>query len=207
MHPHPHPNLPTGEQALTKGSTRVGTHAVEAVAGRLLDPATSAATERAAAAAARSGNHSGSSLFSHLFRRGGSRASQPATAAASASSHAAAVAVGHAGEAAAVHGGGRGGMGVVELAIQRVTGSRLGRRLLTPQLLSRVGRGAMVALPAVGALFVAHLAHQVGVGEFGGPGCGVRGWGCMGVRVLGRCLLRTWRTRWVLLVWGWGAKQ
>lgn len=145
----------------------MGTHAVEAVAGRLLDPATSAATERAAAAAARSSGHSSGGLFSRLFRRGGSRTSQPAavtaTAAATASSHAAASAVGHAGEAAAVHGGGRGGMGVVDLAIQRVTGSRLGRRLLTPQLLSRVGRGAMVALPAVGALFVAHLAHQVGM--------------------------------------------
>lgn len=31
---------------------------------------------------------------------------------------------------------------------------------LGPTLLSRVGRGALVALPAVGALFVAHLARQ-----------------------------------------------
>jgi hypothetical protein len=26
--------------------------------------------------------------------------------------------------------------------------------------MSRVGRGALVGLPAIGALFVAHLAHQ-----------------------------------------------
>jgi hypothetical protein len=28
------------------------------------------------------------------------------------------------------------------------------------QIMARVGRGALVGLPAVGALFVAHLAHQ-----------------------------------------------
>lgn len=30
----------------------------------------------------------------------------------------------------------------------------------SPQVLARIGRGALVGLPAVGALFVAHLAHQ-----------------------------------------------
>lgn len=28
------------------------------------------------------------------------------------------------------------------------------------QVLARIGRGALVGLPAIGALFVAHLAHQ-----------------------------------------------
>ncbi|GIL69503.1 hypothetical protein Vretifemale_422, partial [Volvox reticuliferus] len=124
-----------GEQALTKGSTRVGTHAAEALAGRLLEP-TTAAGERTATAAAMAA---------------ASRVTEHGTSAAAA----------HGAGAAAAHGAGsRGGLSVLDMAIQKVLGSRLGRRFLTPQLLARVGRGAMVALPAIGALFVAHLAHQ-----------------------------------------------
>ncbi|GIL69497.1 hypothetical protein Vretimale_13600 [Volvox reticuliferus] len=124
-----------GEQALTKGSTRVGTHAAEALAGRLLEP-TTAAGERTATAAAMA-------TASRVTEHGTS----PAAA--------------HGAGAAAAHGAGsRGGLSVLDMAIQKVLGSRLGRRFLTPQLLARVGRGAMVALPAIGALFVAHLAHQ-----------------------------------------------
>jgi hypothetical protein len=51
-----------------------------------------------------------------------------------------------------------------------------------PQVMARVGRGALVGLPAVGALFVAHLAHQDWhrLGEERAAGVFVWGgvWGC-----------------------------
>lgn len=63
-----------------------------------------------------------------------------------------ATAAAHAGEAAAPR---------AVLAASTSAPERLLQRLMSPAMISRVGRGAMVALPAIGAIFVAHLAHQV----------------------------------------------
>lgn len=83
--------------------------------------------------------------------------------ASSAATHAAAATGAHAAGATGVHAAAaaRGGMGLLDAALDRLLTSRFGRKFLSAAILARVGRGAMVALPAVGALFVAHLAHQV----------------------------------------------
>jgi hypothetical protein len=111
--------------------------------------------------------------------RGGTRVGGHAAeaAAAHALQHGPASAAGHGAAAAAAHGTGGRAASLLDAAIARVTGSRLGRRFLTPALLSRVGRGAMVALPAIGALFVAHLAHQVQPAA-GSRRTGWAGWHC-----------------------------
>lgn len=44
--------------------------------------------------------------------------------------------------------------------LSRMARSRLGQRLLTPAFVSRAARGVMVAVPAIGALFVYHMAKQ-----------------------------------------------
>lgn len=108
----------------------------------------------------RPSNHAGERLGAKAIGTAGMVASKAGKAssqraAASAASHAIVAGQAHAGEAALVHGA---------RIPERLLGKRAGfslPRLFSPQVLARIGRGAMVALPAIGAIFVAHLAHQV----------------------------------------------
>ncbi|GLI62676.1 hypothetical protein VaNZ11_005352 [Volvox africanus] len=149
-----------GERMAERVAERAGERLAERAGERLAERAGERLAERVAE---RAGERMAERLGEQALTKGSSRVG----------AHAAEAFAGHllgpttaAGErtataVAAAHGAGsRGGLSVLDMAIQKVLGSRLGRRFLTPQLLARVGRGAMVALPAIGALFVAHLAHQ-----------------------------------------------
>ncbi|EFJ42337.1 hypothetical protein VOLCADRAFT_97607 [Volvox carteri f. nagariensis] len=151
-----------GERMAERAAERAGERLAERAGERLAERVAERAGERMAERLGEQAlTKSGTRVGAHAAEALAGRILEPTTAATRAAEHSASAAAAHGAGAAVAHGAGsRGGLSMLDAAIQKLLGSRLGRRFLTPQLLARVGRGAMVALPAIGALFVAHLAHQ-----------------------------------------------
>ncbi|KAF6258506.1 hypothetical protein COO60DRAFT_1626402 [Scenedesmus sp. NREL 46B-D3] len=130
----PAPLARAGERALERAGERAAGRAVPKAGVRAGEHAAERAAERVAA-------HAGEAVAAHM------------------GDVAAATGV-HAGAVAAGHGSSRGVGAFLDRLVDKVLGSSVLRRFMSPAVMSRIGRGALVGLPAVGALFVAHLAHQ-----------------------------------------------
>ncbi|KAF8056467.1 hypothetical protein HT031_006324 [Scenedesmus sp. PABB004] len=176
------------ERGLERAAERAGERAFERTAERALERTAERAGERVVERAGeraleRAGERAGERLLERAGERALERTAERTASAAGArvGGHAAGRAAERAGEALAAHGGdvaaaagarlagahgaaaarGRGAVaGVLDKLVDKLLGSGLMRRFASPALMSRIGRGALVGLPAVGALFVAHLAHQ-----------------------------------------------